>query len=256
MVVAVLNPSSVRAEFFVLPSFVFGSISAVMSWNRVPAAYTHFARRLLAVPSTAYVDDFQIGGPAYDQPSAQEAQSAMLDVIGLGFDESKHEGGTQVSVNLGVESDFRLVHSGSPAVLLGVTDERKAKLAAVVAEVLREGVISHALALRLYGKARWTVCPIFGKVGLGVLHRLPSVSRTQSVAEDSLLGDDLRTLLKMLPLLRPVAFPLCHRRDAPRCWFGRTRRKTRRFWVRSVCLCGAPRGVRPSRLGRGRLASS
>jgi len=58
-------------------------------------------------------------------------------------------------------------------VLLGVTDERKAKLAAVVAEVLRGGTISHALALRLYGKARWTVCPVFGKVGLGVLHRLP-----------------------------------------------------------------------------------
>ncbi|KAL1526088.1 hypothetical protein AB1Y20_014817 [Prymnesium parvum] len=151
----------------------------------------------------------------YDQPSAQESQAMLLDIIGLGFDESKHEGGAQVSVNLGVESDFSLVHSLEPAVLLGVTAERKVKLAAVVAEVLRGGVISHALALRLYGKARWTVCPVFGKVGLGVLHRLPSVCRNESVGGESLLGDDLRTLLKMLPMLRPVAFPLFNRRDAP-----------------------------------------
>lgn len=215
MVVGVLNPLSLRAEFFVLPSFVFGSISAVMSWNRVPAAYTHFARRLLAVPSTAYVDDFQVGGPVYDQESSQASQSSMLDIIGLGFDSSKHEDGVQVSVNLGVESDFSLVNSRSPSVLLGVTDERKAKLAVVVAEILRDGVISHALALRLYGKARWTVCPVFGKIGLGVLHRLPSVTRTESVADGTLLGDDLRTLLKMLPMLRPVYFPLFARRDAP-----------------------------------------
>mmetsp|Transcript_60526 Transcript_60526/g.107234 ORF Transcript_60526/g.107234 Transcript_60526/m.107234 type:complete len:158 (+) Transcript_60526:1-474(+) len=146
-----------RAEFFILPSFVFGSISAVMSWNRIPAAYTHFARRVLAVPSTAYVDDFQVGGPVYDQVSSQAAQSELLDVIGLGFDAAKHESGVQVSVNLGVESDFRLVHSEMPAVLLGVTDERKTKLAAVVTEILRAGVITHATALRLYGKARWTV---------------------------------------------------------------------------------------------------
>ncbi|KAL1495392.1 hypothetical protein AB1Y20_016761 [Prymnesium parvum] len=215
MVVAVLNPCTLRAEFFILPSFVFGSISAVMSWNRVPAAYTHFARRILAVPSTSYVDDFQIGGPAYDQASAQEAQSIMLDVIGLGFDESKHVGGETTSVNLGVESDFSLAHTREPVALLGVTDERKAKLAAVVAEILREGVITHALALRLYGKARWTVCPVFGKVGLGVLHRLPSVARTESVAVDTPLGDDLRTLLRMLPMLRPVLFPLFARSDSP-----------------------------------------
>mmetsp|Transcript_25572 Transcript_25572/g.63278 ORF Transcript_25572/g.63278 Transcript_25572/m.63278 type:complete len:279 (+) Transcript_25572:741-1577(+) len=157
MVVAVLNPDTMRAEFFILPSFVFGSISAVMSWNRIPAAYTHFARRVLAVPSTAYVDDFQVGGPVYDQVSSQAAQSELLDVIGLGFDAAKHESGVQVSVNLGVESDFRLVHSEMPAVLLGVTDERKTKLAAVVTEILRAGVITHATALRLYGKARWTV---------------------------------------------------------------------------------------------------
>eukprot|EP00327_Prymnesium_parvum_P044365 CAMPEP_0205856092 /NCGR_PEP_ID=MMETSP1083-20121108/2944_1 /ASSEMBLY_ACC=CAM_ASM_000430 /TAXON_ID=97485 /ORGANISM="Prymnesium parvum, Strain Texoma1" /LENGTH=106 /DNA_ID=CAMNT_0053217491 /DNA_START=340 /DNA_END=657 /DNA_ORIENTATION=+ len=106
----------------------------------------------------------------------------MLEIIGLGFDESKHESGAQVSVNLGVETDFRLAHSLGPAVLLGVTAERKAKLAAVVEDVLRGGVITHATALRLYGKARWTVCPVFGKVGLGVLHRLPSVTRTESVS--------------------------------------------------------------------------
>ncbi|KAL1521615.1 hypothetical protein AB1Y20_021274 [Prymnesium parvum] len=108
-----------------------------------------------------------------------------------------------------------MVNSASPVVLLGVTDERKRKLAVVVEEILCGGTISHAHALRLYGKARWTVCPVFGKIGLGVLHRLPSVTRTESVGGDTLLGDDLRTLLRMLPMLRPVSFPLFPRRDAP-----------------------------------------
>ena len=42
--------------------------------------------------NTAYYDDFQTGGPAYDQPSAQWAQDQLLTaMLGLGFDVAKHD---------------------------------------------------------------------------------------------------------------------------------------------------------------------
>jgi hypothetical protein len=71
MIVCVFSPQTMQAEYFILPSFVFGYYSAVLAWNRVTALYTHCVRRLLAVPATGYYDDFQVGGPKYDQPSAQ-----------------------------------------------------------------------------------------------------------------------------------------------------------------------------------------
>ena len=38
MVVCVFNPTAMRPEFFILPSFAFGYYSAVLGWNRVTAS--------------------------------------------------------------------------------------------------------------------------------------------------------------------------------------------------------------------------
>ena len=90
MVICVFNPQTVQPEYFLLPSFVFGCYAAVLAWNRVTALYTHCARRLIATPATGYYDDFQIGGPWYDQPSAQWSFGSLVDMFGPGFDEAKH----------------------------------------------------------------------------------------------------------------------------------------------------------------------
>ena len=54
MVVAVYNPVTMRAELLLLPSFVFGTLSAVVAWNRVSTLYAHVGRRVAAVPSLEY----------------------------------------------------------------------------------------------------------------------------------------------------------------------------------------------------------
>ena len=70
-VVCVYNPITRRAGFLIIPSFIFGALSAVYGWIRLASLYSNSARRLLAVATTDYFDDFQFGGPSYDQPSAQ-----------------------------------------------------------------------------------------------------------------------------------------------------------------------------------------
>ena len=140
----------------------------------------------------------------------------MFDLVGLGFDLGKHEGGSDTSVVLGVLSDFRPVCSPLLAsVGLTVTTERIDKLREVIRGVLRRRAVSRAVARRLFGKARFTVCPVFGRVGLGLLQRLTSVRGSASLGPDSLLADDLLTLYELLPRLRPAQYPLLPRTDRP-----------------------------------------
>ena len=58
------------------------------------------------------------------------------------------------------------------------------------------------------------VCPIFGRLGLGLLHRLPGVVGVVRVGPGSPLWEDLSALARLLPRLRDVEFPLLPRLDA------------------------------------------
>ena len=212
MVVCVFNPQTMQAEYFILPSFVFGYYSAVLAWNRVTALYTHCARRLLAVPATGYYDDFQVGGPKYDQPSAQSAFGAFVDMLGPEFDDPKHVTFDMPAVNLGVLTDFSQVPARA-VVTLGVTEERKQKLREAVRGVFGERAIRHAQATKLFGKARFVLCPIFGRVGLGILQPLRHVKGRRAVLPGSDVFDSLSALLQVVDRLRPVEFSLFRRRD-------------------------------------------
>ena len=212
MVVCVFNPREMRPEYFFLPSFVFGCYAAVLGWNRVTALYTHCVRRLLAVPATGYVDDFQVGGPFYDQPSAQASFAPFIGMFGPGFDEAKHVTGEMPAVNLGVLSDFSQVPTRA-VVTLGVTDERKEKLRVMIRGIFNDRTIRHAQATKLFGKARFALCPIFGRVGLGVLSPLQHVKARQPVIPGTDVYESLHALLQVLDRLRPVEYSLFRRRD-------------------------------------------
>ena len=212
MVICVFNPQTVQPEYFLLPSFVFGCYAAVLAWNRVTALYTHCARRLIATPATGYYDDFQIGGPWYDQPSAQWSFGSFVDMFGPGFDEAKHVSFDMPAVNLGVLSDFSQVPTRA-VVTLGVTEERKKKLREMVLGVFGERAIRHAQATKLFGKSRFVLCPIFGRVGLGILQPLQHVQHRRSVLPGTDVYESLRALLLVVDRLRPVEYSLFRRRD-------------------------------------------
>ena len=94
MVVALWNPACFdftpeNVVFFVLPSFIFGCYSAVYASSRYTAYLTHAARRLLAVPTGGYVDDFATTEPSYTRGSGQQALGELADFV-IGFEQVKH----------------------------------------------------------------------------------------------------------------------------------------------------------------------
>ena len=97
----------------------------------------------------------------------------MFDPL-LGFDAAKHLCGDQIRITLGVRCDFSRVplrHS----ITMEATEERKAKLAALMQSYITTESITEAEAGRLYGKARFVICPRFGRVYLAALQPLHKI---------------------------------------------------------------------------------
>eukprot|EP00310_Coccolithus_braarudii_P011596 CAMPEP_0183379174 /NCGR_PEP_ID=MMETSP0164_2-20130417/125291_1 /TAXON_ID=221442 /ORGANISM="Coccolithus pelagicus ssp braarudi, Strain PLY182g" /LENGTH=806 /DNA_ID=CAMNT_0025556753 /DNA_START=1 /DNA_END=2424 /DNA_ORIENTATION=+ len=202
-VVCVLNPVLLRAELVMLPGFVFGCLSAVMAWNRYSHYATHVGRRALAVPVTAYFDDFQIYGPPWDAPHAQRDLGALLNTM-IGFDAAKHLLPDQIRVVLGVESDFSRLPLDMH-VRMAVSEERMDKLRVTLRGLLREASMSHATGVRVYGKCRWVLCPRFGRIYLAALHPLRQVRSGSSFSPQPDVAECLTFLLRILDVLRPVS---------------------------------------------------
>ena len=163
-------------------------------------------------PATRYYDDFQVGGPIYDQESAQDSFGRLIDLSGPGFDDAKHVTHDMPAVNLGVLTDFSQVSSRA-VVTLGDTEERKEKLRVMVRGVFADRVIRHAQATKLFGKARFALCPIFGRVGLGILSPLQNVKTRQPVIPGTDVYESLDALLQVVDRLQPVEYSLFRRRD-------------------------------------------
>ena len=205
--VCLFNPFTLQAEFLILPSFVFGTLSAVHAWNRLSSCYTHVARRLLGIPSLGYFDDYPTGAPAYDRGSAQACLGNMVDLLGPGFAPAKHEDPDQVAVSLGVQTDYSHLPN-SRHMQISVTEKRRKKLVTLISQVLESGYLSHAAARSLFGKARYTCCPCFGRVGIALLHPLQDVGRCAKIARGSPLATALLALRQIIAVLPPVSIPI------------------------------------------------
>ena len=102
----VWDPHRQVAAIFLLPGFNFGTVSAVMAWNRAPALICHVARRLLAVPVIGYYDDFGVGGGSGERGSGLAALVGVNRHI-FGFAPDKTIAMTQGPiVAVGVMHDF------------------------------------------------------------------------------------------------------------------------------------------------------
>ena len=207
MVVCVYNPVTRCSEFIILPCFIFGCYSAVHGWNRYSHFATHCGRRLALVATTGYYDDFQIYGPPWYCASAQDAFGSLLTPL-IGFDVAKHELSDQRPVTLGVRCDFSRVPLNG-VIWMEVTDERKRKLAVTLDELLGGGAyITHSTASKLYGKARFVICPRFGRIYLAVLQPLHNVKKGAKVKPGSDMHACLTYLRRVVQVLRPVSLAI------------------------------------------------
>ena len=197
-----------------MPCFIFGAYSAVMAWNRYSAWTTHAARRLLAIACGMYFDDETQIDPAFALGSGSRSVGTLVSLAGIGFEDSKHKDNDQVVVGLGVLNDF----SSAPnthCVTLSVTDERKASVVEAIQTILDDGYIQHAEATRLYGRCRFCLCPMFGRLGLAALQPLNEVRCRTRIVLHTPLHSALRLLQRLTNALRPVVMRLFVRTDPP-----------------------------------------
>ncbi len=191
------HPVSGEAQFFLVPGFPFGLVSAVMQWNRYAALVVSAMRRLLAATGGGYYDDFHFGEPAWARGSAQAATGQMLELVGLGFAAPKHVAPDQIFPFLGVESDCsRMPITG--AIEVGVSASQREHMDADVRRVLAEGVLSRGAAGKLYSRMRWTLCPVFGRVGVAALQPLRDRADAPPDVQAYILSEDLRECLLFL----------------------------------------------------------
>ena len=210
------DPRRRRSVGFLVPGFNFGTISAVMAWNRVPAHLCHVGRRLLAIPVVGYYDDFGVGGAACERGSGFWALG-QLGRHYFGFAPSKDvyptqgwtiaDGKEKPLAPLGVMHDFRCTPN-TGFVLVGVTQERKDKVCACIDELVAIGRATRADCSSLFGKSRFIFSPAFGKVGLATLQPICAPKASLSLRDGSPGADALRLLRGLVAATTPGRFPM------------------------------------------------
>ena len=195
-VVAVWNPFDRRVEYFLLAGFNFGLVSAVCAYNRWPRLVVSAARAWLGCCADSYFDDAFVGEPQYARGSGQMALGALAEMLGTPFSADKHKSPSESPTFLGVVTDLsRVVSHGQ--VCCSVTEQRRSSVAALAQLVIDENRITGACAAKLTGKARWMLCPCFGRVGIAVLQPLYKVRG----GGESPLSKELRESVRAVRLL-------------------------------------------------------
>lgn len=165
-VVAVFNPTAGRTQYFVLPGFNFGLVSAVIYFNAVPAFAAKFARRILAIVCDHYFDDFDTLALKGQGRAYQEALGRLMVALGYPFSAKKHVVAAEANPFLGVQTDFtRLAAEG--VIVISVSDGRRKKIDDMCAAAMKG--LSPSEAEVLAGKVGWTLQWAFGKVGRAAL---------------------------------------------------------------------------------------
>ena len=195
-VVAVWNPFDRRVEYFLLAGFNFGLVSAVCAYNRWPRLVISAARAWLGCCADSYFDDAFVGEPQYARGSGQWALGALAALLGTPFSADKHAPPSESPTFLGVVTDLsRVVSHGE--ICCSVTEARRSSVSALAQLVLDDDRISGACAAKLTGKARWMLCPCFGRVGIAVLQPLYKVRG----GGESPLSKELRESVSAVRLL-------------------------------------------------------
>ena len=216
-VVFVWDPVRRITAAFILPGFAFGVFSAVLAWNRYPALLCHVMRRLLATATVAYYDDFGVGGAAFERGSGQRALITLGDALGLGWAEDKHVAMVQRGSDLhplGVLHDFSSVPN-SGVVLIGVTEERKTKVAALIDEHIAAGRVTRSDCSTVFGKSRFVFSPVFGRFGLAALAPISAVRTTTRLLEGEPLLEALHLLKRLVLASRPQHFRVGELQGSP-----------------------------------------
>jgi len=115
---------------------------------------------------------------------------------------------------LGVCTDMSAMETDH-CVDMYVTQARKDKIRDAIDATFERGVVTHAEASKLFGKARFVLSPLFGRVFLAALQPLHAVSHLTLLSRDQALCDALLLLRGVVQVLSPVRIPLFPARVDP-----------------------------------------
>ena len=191
-VVAVWDTDAEEVRLFVMPGFNFGLHSAVLQYNRVSHFMTEAARRLGAVATGHYYDDFVCAEPSFAEDSGQVFLNAVMRELGYPASDEKHEPMRASNVFLGVRTDFS-----------GFASERVARMRAdsravgeardVVADALKRGELSSSVAGKLAGQLGFMTCWAAYRAGRAALQPIYARASEQSQLA---LSEALRLVLR------------------------------------------------------------
>ena len=211
-VVALIDPSTGRVTFFEVPGFPFGLKSAVLAFNSVMRLTTEAVRRIYDVVCGAFYDDVATIDPACAGSSGQDCLWSFHDMIRLELAVRKHVPVALQFKFLGCISDFSML-STLGRLYLRVCPERKAKILAILRDVLASQRLSSAAAARIKGKVFFTTLQSWGNGGRAALQEF-STRQYSSHGSDALtsgLTSSIQFLLAFMPVIPPATWLL---RDA------------------------------------------
>ena len=206
-VVAVWNPFEHRTEYFLLAGFNFGLLSAVCAYNRWPRFAVSAARCWLGCCVDSYFDDCFVGEPQYAGGSGQRAMGLFVAMLGTPFAPVKHEAPSELPTFLGVVTDLsRVASHGEMSV--SIKQSRKDSIRDLAESILRAGCVTGSQASKLTGKARWMLCPCFGKIGIAVLQPLYKVGIGATVPLSTELSESVQAIRVLADSMPPRVVPV------------------------------------------------
>jgi len=161
-----------------------------------------------------YFDDLMQIDPSFARGSGSRSVGVLVSLFGIGWEDEKHVPNNQQIVGLGVLNDFSLAPL-THCVTLTVTESRKESVRELIDSVIELGWIQHAEAVRLYGKCRYTLCPIFGRIGVAALQPLNQVLGRTRIVRHAPLYNSLILIRAVTDALQPVVVRLFTRSDPP-----------------------------------------
>ena len=166
-------------------------------YNRWPRLVVSAARAWLGCCVDSYFDDAFVGEPQLAEGSGQKALGELAALLGTPFSPGKHQAPSELPTFLGVVTDYSCVVSHGE-ILVSVDEDRRLSVGALVESAIAADRLSSGAAAKLSGKARWMLCPCFGRVGIAVLQPLYKV---RPGAGGGPLAPELREALRAIALL-------------------------------------------------------
>ena len=205
-VFAVWDVQRERVVYYYLPGHQFGSIAAVLNFNRFPKLMVRMARVLFAVMVDQYFDDYMTVDTAVGLTSAQDSLILCHDLVGPDLIEyKKHKALADSNVGLGHEIDVSFVRR-EHAVYVRCTPDRIEKVLHAFTVARAANFMSPGDASTVRGKLGFLLSASCGKVGRAATQ--PLLQREYFDSDYSFgaamrsMADFFEALLPRLPALR------------------------------------------------------